>query len=130
MDPDNRRPVDYGRRRDVLAELQGRTGRDGDDLRDLAAELLAAMHDGRIKLYLTYRTLNFRREHEEPFARGRYLPLEASGMKRDHVCAFTRPVGEEVALVVVPRLVVRLVGGDMRPPLGAEVWGQTRLLLP
>ncbi len=32
--------------------------------------------------------------------------------------------------MVVPRLVVRLVGGVERPPLGSEVWGKTRLLLP
>ena len=51
-------------------------------------------------------------------------------MKRDHVCAFARCVDEEAVLVVVPRLVVRLVGAEVRPPLGAEVWGQTRLLLP
>ncbi len=130
VDPDNRRPVDYGRRQDVLAELRGRIDRDGDDLRPLAAELLAAVHDGRIKLYLTYRALNFRREHPKLFAEGAYLPLEASGIKRDHVCAFARCVGEEAVLVVVPRLLVRLVGGEEQPPLGAAVWGQTRLLLP
>jgi (1->4)-alpha-D-glucan 1-alpha-D-glucosylmutase len=96
----------------------------------LAAELLAAIPDGRIKLYLTYQALNYRREHPRLFAEGAYLPLEASGTKRDHVCAFARSVGEEAVLVIVPRLVVRLVGGEERPPLGADVWGQTRLLLP
>jgi (1->4)-alpha-D-glucan 1-alpha-D-glucosylmutase len=129
VDPDNRRPVDYGRRQGALAELRERTGRDSN-LGALVAELLAAIPDGRIKLYLTYRALNFRREHPQLFAEGAYLPLEASGAKRDHVCAFARSAGEEAVLVIVPRLVVRLVGGEERPPLGAEVWGQTRLLLP
>ena len=39
-------------------------------------------------------------------------------------------VASSVFLVVVPRLVVRLAGGSARPPLGAEAWGKTRLLLP
>jgi maltooligosyltrehalose synthase len=46
------------------------------------------------------------------------------------VCAFARCAGDDVVLVVVPRLVVRLTGGVERPPLGRDVWGKTVLLLP
>jgi (1->4)-alpha-D-glucan 1-alpha-D-glucosylmutase len=132
VDPDNRRPVDYGRRRAVLAELEGRVARAGGDLTPLTDELLAHLPDGRIKTYLIYQALRFRRAHEELFAHGAYLPLEATGARRDHVCAFARVAGDTtaVAIVVVPRLVARLAGWTERPPLGAEVWGQTRLLLP
>jgi (1->4)-alpha-D-glucan 1-alpha-D-glucosylmutase len=128
VDPDNRRPVDYGRRGRLLAELRGRTA--AADLGGLAEELLGDLDSGRIKLYLTYQALNFRRDHSALFARGDYLVLDAAGARRDHVCAFARCLGDEVVLVVVPRLVVRLTGGQERPPLGAETWGQTRLLLP
>jgi (1->4)-alpha-D-glucan 1-alpha-D-glucosylmutase len=130
VDPDNRRPVDYRHRREVLAELRGRIAGAGDDLTQLAGELLANLPDGRIKLFVIYRALNFRRTHAEVFARGEYLSLEAAGPQRDHVCAFARSAGDEPVLVVVPRLVVRLAGGVERPPLGPEVWGETRLLLP
>jgi (1->4)-alpha-D-glucan 1-alpha-D-glucosylmutase len=130
VDPDNRRPVDYRRHREVLRELQAWIEGAGDDLAPLAAELLAAMPDGRVKAYVTYRTLRLRREREEVFARGAYLPLEAMGTKRDHVCAFARSAGDGAAIVVVPRLVVGLADGVEQPPLGAEVWGRTRLLLP
>jgi (1->4)-alpha-D-glucan 1-alpha-D-glucosylmutase len=130
VDPDNRRPVDYGRRRELLADLQERIGQAGDDLTTLTAELLACLPDGRVKAYVTYQTLRFRREHENLFIRGAYLPLEATGGRYDHVCAFARSTGNEVILVVVPRLVVGLAGGAERPPLGAEIWGKTRLLLP
>jgi (1->4)-alpha-D-glucan 1-alpha-D-glucosylmutase len=129
VDPDNRRPVDYRRRREVLADLQERSAGAGEDLSPLAGDLVDGIEDGRIKAYVTYQTLNFRRAHPEVFADGAYLPLEATGARRDHVCAFARTAGEEVVLVVVPRLVVRLTGGE-RPPLGSEVWGKTRLLLP
>ena len=86
--------------------------------------------DGKIKAYVTYRTLHFRREHEGLFGRGDYQPLEATGPRRDHVVAFARSAGDEAVLVVAPRLVVRLAGGGERPPLGPEVWGRTGLILP
>jgi (1->4)-alpha-D-glucan 1-alpha-D-glucosylmutase len=130
VDPDNRRPVDYDLRQGILAELQIRLDKGGQDLTQLTAALLANLPDGRIKLYVIYQTLNFRRTHEEVFARGDYLPLEAIGSRRDHVCAFARVAGDQVILSIVPRLVVRLGDGAERPPLGPEVWGDTRLLLP
>jgi (1->4)-alpha-D-glucan 1-alpha-D-glucosylmutase len=132
VDPDNRRPVDYRRRREVLAELQERVAEAAKDLTPLTDELLANLPDGRIKAYLIYQTLQFRRAHSDLFAHGAYLPLEATGARRDHVCAFARVAADaaELAIVVVPRLVARLSGGTDRPPLGPEVWGKTRLLLP
>jgi (1->4)-alpha-D-glucan 1-alpha-D-glucosylmutase len=130
VDPDNRRLVDYHRRREMLADLQGRIAAAGADLRPLAAELLTNLPDGRAKLYLIHRALHFRREHKRLFAHGTYLPLEAAGPKRDHVCVFARLLEEEAILVVVPRLGVRLGGGSEQPPMGPEVWGTTRLLLP
>jgi (1->4)-alpha-D-glucan 1-alpha-D-glucosylmutase len=130
VDPDNRRPVDYGKRRELLAELEGQIERAGHDLTPLVSELLANLPDGRIKLYLIYKTLNFRRAHEGIFAQGDYLPLEAAGCNRDHVCAFARLAGDELVVVIVPRLVVRLTSGVEQPPLGSDVWGKTRLLMP
>jgi (1->4)-alpha-D-glucan 1-alpha-D-glucosylmutase len=132
VDPDNRRPVDYQRRRTVLAELQDRVAAAGEDLTPLTGELLAHLPDGRIKAYLIYQTLRFRRAHADLFAHGAYLPLEATGARRDHVCAFARSSadGSDLVIVVVPRLVARLAGDTERPPIGSEVWNKTRLLLP
>ena len=130
VDPDNRRPVDYDLRQKILAEFQDRLDKGEQDLAQLTAELLANLPDGRIKLYLLYRTLTFRRAHEEVFACGDYVPLEAIGARRDHICAFARMAKGQVILSVVPRLVVRLGDGTERPPVGREVWGNTRLLLP
>jgi (1->4)-alpha-D-glucan 1-alpha-D-glucosylmutase len=86
--------------------------------------------DGKIKAYVIDQELNFRRAHEALFGRGDYLPLEATGPHRDHVCAFARRTADEVVLVVVRRLVVRLIGGVEQRPLGLEVLGKTALLLP
>jgi (1->4)-alpha-D-glucan 1-alpha-D-glucosylmutase len=134
VDPDNRRPIDYRRRREVLAELEERIAQAGDEsergLAGLANELVEGAPDGKIKAYVTYRGLSFRRAHKALFGRGGYLALEAAGPHCDHVCAFARRTGDDVVLVVVPRLVVRLTGGVERPPLGLDVWGKTALPLP
>jgi (1->4)-alpha-D-glucan 1-alpha-D-glucosylmutase len=130
VDPDNRRPVDYVRRRELLAELRRQIDRSARDLSQLTDELLADLPSGRIKLFLIYQTLNFRRAHQDLFLHGDYLPLEVVGPQRDHVCAFARSSGSEVVIVAVPRLTARLTGGVESRPLGFDVWGQTRLLLP
>ena len=114
----------------MLADLQAWLARGDDDRAQLAGDLLHDLGDGRIKLYLIYQALNFRRAHGDLFTHGAYLPLEAAGAKREHVCAFARCFRDEAVLVVAPRLVVRLADGVERPPLGPEVWGKTQLLLP
>jgi (1->4)-alpha-D-glucan 1-alpha-D-glucosylmutase len=130
VDPDNRRPVDYQRRRSLLNDLKAKANRADRDLIPLLQELLGTSQDGRIKLYLICRTLNFRRSHKDLFLRGTYLPLEATGEKKDHLCAFARVLAGEAILVAVPRLVVGLTGGLEQPPLGAGTWRDTRILLP
>jgi len=129
VDPDNRRPVDYRRRRHLLAELQRRIEAE-PDLTPLTRELLENLADGRIKLYLIYRTLTLRRSCESLFTRGGYLPLKTTGSRREHVCAYVRSLGSQAVIVVVPRLVAQLVEGAQKPPLGPEVWADTRLSLP
>ncbi|MEI7770517.1 MAG: malto-oligosyltrehalose synthase [Chloroflexales bacterium] len=127
VDPDNRRPVDYGLRAQILAELREREG--AGDLAGLAVELLEQAGDGRIKLYLTERALGLRRERPALFAEGGYTPLEAVGEKAEHVAAFSRRLSDAEAISVAPRLSLRLACGEQRPPLG-ELWGETWLPLP
>jgi (1->4)-alpha-D-glucan 1-alpha-D-glucosylmutase len=130
VDPDNRRPVDYARRRELLAELHRQVTEAGSRRIDLARELIESYPDGRIKLYLTSQALGLRRQHVATFAQGGYHPLELFGERAPHACAFARAHGDDCVLVVVPRLVAGLTGGDLRPPLGDTVWGATWLGLP
>jgi (1->4)-alpha-D-glucan 1-alpha-D-glucosylmutase len=125
VDPDNRRPVDYALRARHLRGLRRR--RSG---RALARELLAAKEDGRIKLYLTWKALEFRAANPALFTRGEYVPLAAEGSAAEHVVAFARRAEEEEVIAVVPRLVVGLTGGEAVDPLGPDIWGETRLILP
>jgi (1->4)-alpha-D-glucan 1-alpha-D-glucosylmutase len=82
VDPDNRRPVDYAKRKRFLDELK--RGEQADRA-GLLRDLLCHWQDGRVKQYLIYQTLNFRREHAELFQRGSYLPLVAAGKFRENV---------------------------------------------
>jgi (1->4)-alpha-D-glucan 1-alpha-D-glucosylmutase len=104
VDPDNRRPVDYERRRRLLDALRAHP----DRVAGLDAE----------KLLVTSRALWLRRDHPEWFAGG-YTPLAAEGPAAEHVVAFLR--GEH-AVTVVTRLPtgLRRRGG----------WADTALPLP
>jgi (1->4)-alpha-D-glucan 1-alpha-D-glucosylmutase len=126
VDPDNRRPVDYQKRRTYLDEFRNH---DVGELRDLLPDLLARWPDGRVKLYLTYKALNCRRENPDLFQSGEYLPINASGPHPDRLVAFARRREGRWALVAAPRLMATLVKAGA-PPLGPETWGDRALILP
>jgi (1->4)-alpha-D-glucan 1-alpha-D-glucosylmutase len=128
VDPDNRRPVDYARRRALLQELDAALAHEGPGA--LADRLLTAPSDDRMKLYTTTALLRFRRTRLAIFQRGGYDPLTTDGSRREHVFAFARTHDGLQALVVVPRLVATLVPDADAPPVGERIWGDTRLALP
>ncbi|HVR44892.1 MAG TPA: malto-oligosyltrehalose synthase [Thermoanaerobaculia bacterium] len=127
VDPDNRRPVDYDRRRRALGSIASVIERERP-LADLSADLMRRWKDGRIKLYTTHRLLALRRDTPRTFRDGTYTPVEVSGWRRHHAIAFTRGGGRNAVLVVVPRLVASL-SRPGRFPLGAGAWGNTSFQL-
>ncbi|RRR75103.1 MAG: malto-oligosyltrehalose synthase [Candidatus Viridilinea halotolerans] len=127
VDPDNRRPVDFGLRRELLVALQQR--RAAGDYAALAAELLADAPDGRIKLYVVHTTLMLRRERPELFAGADYVPLNAEGEQAEHVVAYARRSVAGEVITVVPRLSLTLAKGELAPPTG-DLWEDTWLALP
>jgi (1->4)-alpha-D-glucan 1-alpha-D-glucosylmutase len=126
VDPDNRQRVDFGLRAALLEELQ-RSERRG--LSSLLRELIGQRSDGRLKLYITYKTLNLRRTHRDLFERGTYHALTVTGDQAQHVVAYARQLEERWVLVVVPRFVHKL-SQSTRPPVGKRLWKETRLELP
>jgi len=123
VDPDNRRPVDFALRKQLLAELQSRAEK---DLAGLASELSACHWDPRIKLLVIWRGLQLRRRRPDLFLRGRYVPLLAGGPRAEHICAFARQWENHWAVAVVPRLALEAWGGDG----SASWWEGTSLPLP
>jgi (1->4)-alpha-D-glucan 1-alpha-D-glucosylmutase len=116
VDPDNRRPVDWDRRRALLDEVSAGAFADrGGD-----------WEEEREKLFITRRLLDSRRRHPELFAAGDYLPLEVTrGQRGDHLCAFARRHGEDALVTAVPRLTYRLYGAGPTPD-----WDAAELALP
>ncbi|QSV44575.1 malto-oligosyltrehalose synthase [Geobacter benzoatilyticus] len=128
VDPDNRRPVDFEIRAAMLKELQAAERERG--ARALVRELLETMDDGRVKLYLTWKLLSHRREHRTVFELGKYLPLEVHGPQSDNVCAFERYNDDKTLIAVAPRFFTRLAAQSRGLLLGADVWEDTRLVIP
>ena len=89
------------------------------------AELLAHWPDGRIKMFLVQKILQFRRAHPEIFRIGAYRPLKSRGAFADSCIAFAREKDGQWIVVIAPRLSSR-VGF---PPIG-EKWKDTVVELP
>ncbi|MGE0757199.1 MAG: malto-oligosyltrehalose synthase [Pirellulaceae bacterium] len=128
VDPDNRRPVDYARRSEILTELD--TPAEGSPSRaERARELVAAAPDGRIKLYLMAAVLRWRREHPELFAAGDYIAHETRGQHARQLLALTRRSGDLAFTAVVPRWTTTLCEAPGQPPLGLACWEDTQVVL-
>ena len=126
VDPDNRRPVDFALRAELLAGAAGL----GPE------EVLARWDDGLPKLWTIQRALRARAERPEAFGVGAgYRPGAAFGERAGHVVAFCRG---EAAITIVPRLLVGLDGdwrdtsveiplGRWRDAMTTETWDGGRL---
>ncbi|MFN0070557.1 MAG: malto-oligosyltrehalose synthase [Chloroflexota bacterium] len=108
VDPDNRRPVDFDLRAQLLQSLT-----------DSSPESIwAEAESGLPKLWVIKQALALRRVRPELFGpRGTYEPLYAQGARAKHLVAFVRG---ESAITIVPRLVIGLAGR----------WGDTEIGLP
>jgi len=108
VDPDNRRPVDYHARTELLVQC-----------RELSARATLENWDsGLPKLWLIRRLLELRHERPAAFApASKYQPVIAHGSRLGNLLAFLR--GDEL-LAVVPRFTLTV---------GKE-WGDTCLPLP
>jgi (1->4)-alpha-D-glucan 1-alpha-D-glucosylmutase len=126
VDPDNRRPVDFKLRLEALEDSRRKAH---EDLPGLLRELLVRWQDGRVKFFVADKALDFRKALPDLFRDGQYLPIEAGGSRREHVCAFARRLGRVWSLVVAPRWASRLAP-PTKFPLGRDAWKGTTLILP
>lgn len=130
VDPDNRRPVDFDHRMELLDQIAQAFESDPAKRATFVESLWKHPHDGRIKLHVIRQALHARREHPQLFLQGSYSPLFAEGAKAEHVIAFHRQHEGEHLLTIVPRLTVRLCKDPTQPPLSSAAWGDTVLNLP
>ncbi|HUP72773.1 MAG TPA: malto-oligosyltrehalose synthase [Acidimicrobiales bacterium] len=80
VDPDNRRSVDYGVRRQLLADIQSAP----------PDEVFGCLDVGRPKLWLIHRALEHRRQHAALYQSDAYEPLAVEGSRSEDVVAFAR----------------------------------------
>ena len=76
-------------------------------------------------MFLTQRLLRFRREQVDPFRRGNYLPIAASGTFAGCLVSFARELEGRWIVVIAPRLSSRIGF----PPIG-ELWKDTAIEWP
>jgi (1->4)-alpha-D-glucan 1-alpha-D-glucosylmutase len=126
VDPDNRRPVDYVLRRQTFDAIRSRWS---DPNESVVEDLLHSPQDGRLKMYAIWRILCLRRHHPSLFSQGEYATLSVEGAKAHNLIAFSRKVNAAIAVVIVPRLVFGLLGNSAVPPIGPQVWDDTRVSL-
>lgn len=111
VDPDNRRPVDYGKRAEILDRLKGMNPGE-------SASLLVngEWQTGSPKLHMTWCVLELRREKPEIFERGEYVPLDVGGDDAENTLAFARVLDGKAVITIAPRLFAELAdgSGDLR----------------
>jgi (1->4)-alpha-D-glucan 1-alpha-D-glucosylmutase len=127
VDPDNRQAVDFDQRRKFLAEIKKR---EKESLPSLLLDLLTHWQDGRVKLFLIYKALNFRRRQKSLFQNGSYVPLAVSGTAASRVCGLARRDGAVWSVVAVPRFPTGVWSAE-NAPLGRQgAWKDTALEVP
>ena len=126
VDPDNRGVVDFAKRMELLGMLKQNAAQENGSF---AAELLSHWSDGRIKLFLIWKTLGFRREFGELFADGEFVPAEVSGERAENVTAFFRVRGNHRTLIVAPKWLAAS-GMDREHDGQTKFWVNTLIALP
>jgi (1->4)-alpha-D-glucan 1-alpha-D-glucosylmutase len=130
VDPDNRRPVDFDRRRALLDEIDGLLATPQAQRGARITNLATGWPSGAVKLLVTVAGLRLRAEMTEVFLEGAYLPLEVESTVEGRTIAFARlSAGGQGVLAVAPHLVSGLVSAERPLPLG-DVWRTSRVLLP
>lgn len=121
VDPDNRRPVDWGERQALLA----------DGGMEELADAMRNWRTGQLKMWLLRRLLLLRQHEQALFQEGKYQSLTVEGPAADAMLAYRRRREGTMVVVAVPRRPLALLAADGGPPrLDARRLAGTHLLLP
>jgi len=129
VDPDNRRPVEFDRREQIF-EILPRDDGEPQKFRTRVRDLLSTCKGNAAKMYVTCKTLSFRRQNATLFQRGSYVPLRAQGEASEHVVAFARQHEGQTVVVAVPRLCAKLMGEDHDTVCDEATWKDSLIEVP
>ena len=120
VDPDNRGPIDFSRRMQALHKISG------IDSVDSLRNTVENWQDGCLKLYLIWKALRFRRDHDELFHAGDFWLLKSAGARSRNLIAILRRHENSWAFAAFPRWLSQV------PANGKQTWdwGDTRITLP
>lgn len=97
VDPDNRRPVDYVKRKNYLQQL---IAMEKQGLSAVYSYIASNKAEGLEKLFVTWKALQCRQNNATLFLQGRYIPVYAS--VDCGIIAYARQHKQQWALVVAP----------------------------
>ncbi|HEX2529732.1 MAG TPA: hypothetical protein VHL31_26015, partial [Geminicoccus sp.] len=121
VDPDNRRPVDYEQREQLLADVSLALARDrGHAMRSFFED----WRDGRFKMAAIQALLQHRRRCPALFGQGSYEPVAATGTDAERVCAFLRRHEGQALLVIAARFPGRGTSIDAQLPALTDLQGR------
>ncbi|MGE5436471.1 MAG: malto-oligosyltrehalose synthase [Syntrophothermus sp.] len=116
VDPDNRRPVDYTRRNELLQEIKEQKFYDLSIFND---DIIC----GKTKLFIIHKMLELRKTYKDVFDSGKYIPLGTGGKHKFNIISFARELNDKIIVVIVPRFLTGLIKeGEL--PLG-DFWDTT-----
>ncbi len=130
VDPDNRRPIDYLRREQMLDTVDAVLALPPEPRRGALRRLLETVPSGAIKLLVTAAALRLRAAKADLFLEGEYLPLDVDTTVDGRVIAFARiDAAGGAAIAMAPHLASGLISAERPLPTG-DVWRTSRVLLP
>lgn len=126
VDPDNRRPVDYGERARLLDEVEPLIA---SPTAAGAAELLRDWRTGAIKMFVTAAALRDRTAHPRLYLAGEHIGVPGMGPRAAHVCGFARRFGGEWRICLAP-LRVEEAKARAGSSDATQLWSGTTAVLP
>ncbi len=124
VDPDNRRPVDYQLRRQIITRINNTS-----DKEELFEYLFSNIKNGAVKMFLIKKVLEARKKYRELFNDGKYSSLNAAGEYTKNIICYMRRNENMAAVIAAPRLLTGLLeAGNL--PLGRDIWKDTNIRLP
>ncbi len=124
VDPDNRRPVDYEVRQQIMNKIDN-----SSDKNEMFKYLFSNLKNGAVKMFLIKKVLEAKKKYRGLFHEGKYSSLNAAGEYNKSIICYMRRNDDMAAIIAVPRLLTGLLkAGNL--PLGETVWKNTNIRLP
>jgi malto-oligosyltrehalose synthase/4-alpha-glucanotransferase len=118
VDPDNRRPVDYSLREELLNTAKTAVP---------VSKMWKERFNGQIKVWLTGKLLQLRAAHPDLFSKGDYIPLKVTGKYKHELIAFARAYRDTWIALIVPVDIAAICGDDLAAPID---WADTQVTFP